>query len=133
MDVALPSLTVQCSEILIIASLPGRPKFKRHHTLVRSKENVVAEPPAVEYVRQIGQHFIAEERCSRMHAAPGEIVRRRGREVWMQVRRKIGEAAPYASLVVGVYHSLTLPTCGLVNHDDVPSRLGLIDLRFRAK
>ena len=42
-------------------------------------------PPEVEYVGQIGLHFIAEERCSRAHAAPGEIVRRCGREVWMQV------------------------------------------------
>ena len=54
-----------------------------------------------------------------MHAAPGEIVRRRGREVWMQVRREIGETAPYASLVVGVYYSLTLLARGLVSHDDV--------------
>jgi hypothetical protein len=94
---------------------------QRHHMLVRGKENVVAEPPEVEYVWQIGQHFIAEERCSRMHAAPGEIVRRRGREVWMQVRSEISETAPYASLVVGVHNSLTFLARGLVSHDDVSS------------
>src|SRR5260370_41972725 len=91
---------------------------QRHHMLVRGKEDVVAEPPEVEYVWQIGQHFIAEER-SRMHAAPGEIVRRRGREVWMQVRSEIGETAPYASLVVGVYNSPTLLARGLSSHDEV--------------
>src|SRR6202011_3879757 len=72
---------------------------QRHHMLVRGKENVVAEAPEVEYVRQLGQHFIAEER-SRMHAAPGEIVRRRGREIWMQVRSEIRKTTLHASLVV---------------------------------
>src|SRR4029077_7123925 len=56
-----------------------------------------------------------------MHASPGEIVRRCGREVWMEVRSEIGETPPYARLVVGVYHSLALLTCGLIDHDDVPS------------
>src|ERR1700704_4730285 len=87
--------------------------------LVRGKKNVVAEAPEVEYVRQIGQHFIAGEGCSRVHAAPGEIIRCGGREVWMQVRSEIGEAAPYASLVVGVHNSLTLLARGLVSHADV--------------
>ena len=43
---------------------------QRHHALVFSNENVVAEPPEVEDARQTGQHLIAEEGCSRMHAAP---------------------------------------------------------------
>src|SRR5258707_2994854 len=96
---------------------------QRHHALVLGNENVVAEPPEVEDAWQIGQHLIAEEGCSRMHAAPGEIVRRRGREVWMQVRSETGETALYASLVVGVHNSPTLLARGLVAHDTVSRSL----------
>src|SRR5207247_4467451 len=66
-----------------------------------------------------------------MHAAPREIVRRCGREVWVQVRTELGQTPPYASLVIGVYHSLTLLSCGLVNHDAIPSGPRLIDRRSK--
>jgi len=70
--VALPSLTVQCSEILIHRVAPRDAEvYERHHAVAFRNETVVTEPPEVENIGEIGQHLVAEESRPHVHTAQG--------------------------------------------------------------
>jgi hypothetical protein len=86
---------------------------QRRHAVVLRQEDVVAEPSEVEDVGQVGKDIVAEERRTRMEATPGQIARRRRRQLGMQKLGELPESACNADLVIGIHHGLALP-CSIV-------------------
>ena len=93
---------------------------QRHHAIVLRQEDVVAEPPEVEDVGQVGKDLVAEERRARMEATPGQIVWRRRGEIGMQMAGKLAEAGFDAGLVVGIHHGLARLAIRPVAHRTSP-------------